>query len=72
MSLLYRRVDMVLSSNSRVEVREGDRLLIDADRKPESGELALVRRGRVETLCRWHGAGDGEVIGLVVGVRRKL
>jgi hypothetical protein len=72
MSLVYRRVDMVLSGEARCEVREGDCLLIETDGDPRRGELTLVRRGGVEVLCRWRGEGSGETLGLVVGIKRRL
>lgn len=72
MSLVYRRVDMILSSGASGEVREGDCLLLDTGRKPGNGELALVKRGKAESLCRWNGRSVGDVLGLVIGVRRKL
>lgn len=71
MALVYRRVDMVLSSDADGEVREGDCLLLDTGRVPGKGDLALVRSGKAEALCRWDGRG-GEVLGLVIGVRRRL
>lgn len=63
---------MILSSNSREEVREGDCLLLETGRRPKKGELALIRRGRVETLCRWDGQAEEDLLGLVIGVRRRL
>jgi hypothetical protein len=72
MSLVYRRVDAVLSANGSGEVREGDCLLIEVGRAPMEGELALVKRGAVEALCRWSGGREGEPLGLVIGVRRRL
>jgi hypothetical protein len=72
MSLIYRRVDAVLSANASGEVREGDCLLLETGRAPREGELALVRAEKVEALCRW-GRGCGrEVIGVVIGVKRRL
>jgi hypothetical protein len=72
MPLVYRRVDMLLSSNAGGEVREGDCLLIDPARRPEEGALTLVKRGRLEVLCRWHGGRVDDVLGLVIGVKRRL
>jgi hypothetical protein len=53
-------------------VREGDCLLLEMGRSPAAGELALVRRGRAEALRRWDGECGGEVLGVVIGVKRKL
>ena len=72
MALTYRKVDLLLSADAAGEVREGDCLLLEMGRRPASGELALVRRGRAETLCRWDGRDGGEVLGVVIGVKRKL
>ena len=72
MSLHYRRVDAVLSSNAGAEVREGDYLLLEVGRAPRKGELALVRRGKIETVCRWQDEGEADLLGLVIGVKRKL
>lgn len=72
MSLSYRKVDSLLSANASGEVREGDSLLIERGRAPFDGELALVRRGAVEFLCRWCGEDDDEVVGVVIGIKRKL
>ena len=72
MVLVYRRVDMVLSSDSRGEVREGDCLLLDTGREPGEGDLALVRQGKAEAIRRWNGGSGSDVLGLVIGVRRKL
>ena len=73
---------MVLSANAGGEVREGDCLLLEVGRMPLEGELALVRRGRIEAVCRWMGGegvdvtgvrGDGiDVVGVVIGIKRKL
>ncbi len=35
------------------------------------GELALVRSGKVEILRRWEGGAVDDLLGLVIGVRRK-
>jgi len=72
MSIIYRKVDLLLSADAAGEVREGDCLLLETGRRPAEGELALVRRGRTETLCRWNGQGGVEVLGVVIGVKRKL
>lgn len=72
MSLIYRRVDMILSANGGGEVREGDCLLIDDDLSPAEGELALVKRGRTEALCRWRGGPADDLLGMVIGIKRKL
>jgi hypothetical protein len=72
MSLVYRRVDKILSGNAGGEVREGDCLLLETSGEPERGGLALVRRGGVESLSRWDEGRPGEVLGIVVGIRRKL
>lgn len=72
MSLTYRKVDSLLSASADGEVREGDCLLLEAGAPPREGELALVRRGKAEAVCRWRrGCGD-EVVGVVVGVKRRL
>ena len=70
MTLVYRRVDMILSSNAAGEVREGDRLIIETDGPPPHGGLVLVRDGGVESLRRWDGEPSGELVGLVVGIKR--
>jgi hypothetical protein len=72
MSIIYRKVDLLLSADAAGEVREGDCLLLEMGRRPANGELALVRRGRAEALCRWNGQDGGEVLGVVIGVKRKL
>ncbi len=70
MSLVYRRVDKVLSGNAGGEVREGDCLLLETAGEPGKGELTLVRRGGIESLCRWDGKRPEEILGIVVGIRR--
>ena len=71
--LVYRKVDAVLSANAGGEVREGDRLLLETGRAPRRGELALVRAGTVETLRRWDGGrGGGAIVGVVIGIKRRL
>lgn len=72
MSLVYRRVDKVLSGNAAGEVCEGDCLLLETAGEPGKGELTLVRSGGVESLCRWNGKLPDEILGIVVGIRRKL
>jgi hypothetical protein len=72
MSLVYLRVDALLSAHAGGEAREGDRLLLETDRLPRPGELALVREGRTEVLRRWDAAGDAPVVGVVIGVKRRL
>lgn len=72
MALTYRKVDLLLSAGAAGGVREGDCLLLETGRRPIDGELALVRRGRAETLCRWDGRDGDEVLGVVIGVKRKL
>ena len=72
MSLSYRKVDRLLTVDAGGEVREGDCLLLEMGREPREGELALVKRGRAEVLCRWSGRGGVEVLGVVIGVKRKL
>lgn len=72
MSFAYRRVDLLLSGDSSGEVREGDCLLLETGRRPADGELALIKRGKAEALCRWSGRNGDEVVGVVIGVKRKL
>ena len=72
MSLVYRRVDKVLSGNAAGEVCEGDCLLLETAGEPGKGELTLVRSGGIESLCRWNGKCAEEILGIVVGIRRKL
>jgi hypothetical protein len=72
MSLVYRRVDKVLSGNAGGEVCEGDCLLLETAGEPGDGELALVRRDGIESLCRWDERRSEEILGIVVGIRRKL
>jgi len=71
MSLVYRRVDKVLSGNAGGEVREGDCLLLETAGEPGNGELTLVRRDGIESLCRWDGKWPREILGIGVGIRRK-
>ncbi|MDD3643779.1 MAG: hypothetical protein PHQ19_09995 [Candidatus Krumholzibacteria bacterium] len=54
------------------EVCEGDCLLLETAGTPGTGDLALVRAGGVESLCRWDVERPGELIGIVVGIRRRL
>jgi hypothetical protein len=72
MSLKYRKVDVLLSAGAAGEVCEGDCLLLETGRRPAEGELALVRRGSAEVLCRWNGQDGADVLGVVIGVKRKL
>jgi len=72
MAFAYRRVDFLLSVDASGEVREGDCLLLETGRRPAEGELALVKREKVEVLCRWNGRNGDEVLGVVIGVKRKL
>ena len=72
MSLVYRRVDKVLSGNAGGEVCEGDCLLLETAGEPGAGELALVKRDGIESLCRWDESRSEPVLGIVVGIRRKL
>ena len=72
MSLAYRKVDSLLAADAAGEVREGDCLLLEMGAAPREGELALVRRGAVEVVCRWGSGCGGEVLGVVVGVKRRL
>ena len=73
MSLVYRKVDLLLSANAGGEIQEGDCLLLDMGRLPREGELALVKRGKGEVLCRWSGErGNDEAVGVVIGVKRRL
>ena len=71
MSLVYRRVDIILSSNADGEAHEGDSLMIETDSAPVRGELVLVRDGGVESICRWKGDPSGNLVGLIVGIRRR-
>ncbi len=72
MTLTYRKVDSLLSADAGGEVREGDRLLLEMGAAPREGELVLVRRGKAEAVRRWRpGCGD-EVVGVVIGVKRRL
>ena len=72
MAITYRRVDMLLSAAGDGEVSEGDNLLLETGRRPAAGELALVRRGRAEALCRWSDQEGVDVMGVVIGIKRKL
>ena len=72
MSLVYRRVDKVLSGNAAGEVCEGDCLLLETSAEPARGDLALIRRDGKEWDGRWGGSRSGAVRGIVVGIRRKL
>lgn len=72
MSMVYRRVDLLLAESMDVELEEGDYVLLEESGVPREGELVVVRSGGAERLCRWGGEKDGEVVGIVVGIRRKL
>lgn len=71
-NIVYRRADLLLSANAGGEVGEGDCLLLELGRSPREGELALVRRGKGEALCRWKEGSGEEVLGVVIGVKRRL
>ncbi len=71
MPLSYRKVDVLLSADAGGEVQAGDTLLLEDDRVPRGGELVLVRRGAVEAVCRWNGAEEDEVVGVVIGIKRR-
>jgi hypothetical protein len=72
MSLVYRKVDCLLSANAGGEAQEGDSLLLDTGRRPRNGELTLVRRGGADILCRWCAAPGDRVLGVVIGIKRRL
>jgi hypothetical protein len=72
MALKYRKVDSLLSADAGGEVCEGDCLLLETETRPREGELALVRRGKVETVRRWSSGCGDEVVGVVIGVKRRL
>ena len=72
MPFAYRKIDILLSVEPGGEVKEGDCLLLETGRRPLQGELALVKRGKAEALCRWSGREGDEVLGVVLGVKRKL
>ena len=67
----YRKVDVLLSADAGGEVRAGDMLLLENDRAPRGGELVLVRRGAVEAVCRWDESCVGEIVGVVIGIKRR-
>ena len=71
MTLSYRKVDALLSADAGGEVRAGDTLLLEDDRVPRGGELVLVRHGAAEAVRRWDGTDDGEVMGVVIGIKRR-
>lgn len=71
MPLSYRKVDALLSADAGGEVRAGDTLLLEDDRVPRGGELVLVRRGGAEAVRRWDGAEDDEIVGVVIGIKRR-
>ena len=71
MSLSYRTVDMLLSADAGGEVREGDTLLVEDDHRPRGGELVLVRRGAAEAVRRWDESCEGEIVGVVIGIKRR-
>jgi len=71
MPLSYRKVDVLLSADAGGEVRAGDTLLLEDDRVPRGGELVLVRRGAAEAIRRWDESGDDEVVGIVIGIKRR-
>ncbi len=71
MAITYRKVDVLLSGGGG-EVREGDCLLLELGRRPGPGELALVKRGGAEFLRRGDGCDGAEVVGVVIGIKRKL
>ena len=71
MPLSYRKVDVLLSADAGGEVQAGDTLLLEDDRMPRGGELVLVRHGAAEAVRRWDGADDEEVVGVVIGIKRR-
>lgn len=71
MPLSYRKVDALLSADAGGEVRAGDTLLLEDDRVPRGGELVLVRRGGAEAVRRWDGEEEDEVVGVVIGIKRR-
>ena len=46
--------------------------MVERGRAPLTGELTLVRRGAVELLRRWCGEDGDEVVGVVIGIKRRL
>ena len=68
MSLVYRRVDIILSSNAAGEVREGDSLIIETESAPARDELVLVRDGGVESIRRWKGDTSGDLVGQILSI----
>ena len=52
-------------------MRVGDTLLLEDDRVPRGGDLVLARRGAAEVVRRWEGKDDGEVVGVVIGIKRR-
>ena len=72
MSLLYRRVDRLLSASAEERLEEGDYLLVERGGMPGRGDLVLVRVNGMERVCRWRDGIDGEVVGVVIGIRKRL
>jgi len=72
MSLLYRRVDRLLSTSEEGGLEVGDYLLIEGGGIPKRGDLVLIRVDGVERVCRWDDRVDGEVVGVVIGIRKRL
>ena len=72
MTFLYRKVDSLLADSSNGEVGVGDTLLVERDRPPGEGELVLVRVHGSERLRRWREGLMDDVLGVVIGIRRRL
>jgi len=72
MSLLYRKVDQLLAGSAEERFEVGDYLLLERNGVPRRGDLALIRVDGVERVCRWGDGVDGEVVGVVIGIRKRL
>ena len=50
----------------------GEYVLVEEGGTPGEGELVIVRVNGAERICRWDREVEGEVVGVVVGIRRRL
>ncbi len=72
MSFSYRRVDLLLAGGPEVGLEPGDYVLVEEGGVPGEGELVIIRVNGAERICRWDREVEGEVVGVVVGIRRRL
>lgn len=72
MSFRYVKIDGVFGDDAACGVESGDRLLLDTARAPRQGDLALVKRGNLPTVCRWSNGSKDELVGVVIALKRRL